>query len=407
MAADDLDAPLGQKAPKKKPFPKLPIALPHAIVAVLGLCVATFVLWTVLARDPFGGEPMATVAVNNPAAADDKKPAPSNPAAPATNAANDAAGVRRYDGPDPAQAAAANPAGTKTISIIDGSTGKKQEVVVPGSAAVKQGPPVDTRLLETSRHGAIPKIGPDGTRPSSAYARTASAASDNPDGPRIAIVIGGLGVGASSTADALAKLPGPVTLAFAPYGNDLEGLVGRARGEGHEVLLQIPMEPFDYPDNDPGPQTLLTSLSPEQNVDRLQWLLSRFQGYVGIENFMGARFTASEPSISPVLREASKRGLLYVDDGSSARSLTSQIAGANKLPYAKADVVIDAVPTTAEIDKALARLETIAKQRGLVVGTGSGLPVTIDRVAKWAKAVASRGITLVPISAVAVRPKSS
>jgi hypothetical protein len=104
-------------------------------------------------------------------------------------------------------------------------------------------------------------------------------------------------------------------------------------------LLQVPMEPFDYPDNDPGPQTLLTSLTPQQNIDRLYWLMSRFQGYVGIANAMGARFTASEPSFAPVLRETAKRGLIFVDDGSNPRSVAGRIAGANNLPFAKADVI--------------------------------------------------------------------
>ena len=105
------------------------------------------------------------------------------------------------------------------------------------------------------------------------------------------------------------------------------------------MLLQAPMEPFDYPDNDPGPQTLLTSLSADQNIDRLHWLMSRFQGYVGIVNYMGARFTATEQALAPVLKEAAQRGLIYVDDGSSPRSLAGQIAGANNLPFAKAEVV--------------------------------------------------------------------
>ncbi len=105
------------------------------------------------------------------------------------------------------------------------------------------------------------------------------------------------------------------------------------------------MEPFEYPDNDPGPQTLLTSLTPQQNIDRLHWLMSRFQGYVGLSNTMGARFTASEPSFAPILRETAKRGLIFVDDGSNPRSVAGRIAGANNLPFAQADVVIDAVPT--------------------------------------------------------------
>jgi polysaccharide deacetylase 2 family uncharacterized protein YibQ len=184
-------------------------------------------------------------------------------------------------------------------------------------------------------------------------------------------------------------------------------MVSQAREKGHEILLQIPMEPYDYPDNDPGPQTLLSSLSADQNVDRLHWLFSRMQGYVGIANFMGARFTASDAALAPVLREVSRRGLIYVDDGSSPRSQAGQIAGANRLPYAKADVVIDAVPSAAEIDNALKRLESVARDRGMAVGFSSALPASIDRIAKWAKAAQGRGIVLVPITKVAIKTGSS
>ena len=264
----------------------------------------------------------------------------------------------------------------------------------------------EQRLLEGTRHGAIPKIAPDGKRPSEAYARVAKL-QGKPNAPRIAIVVTGLGVSGNVTQSAMTKLPGAVTFAFGPYGFEIDRTVAKARNDGHEVLLQIPMEPFDYPDNDPGPQTLLVSLSAEQNLDRLHWLMSRFQGYVGISNFMGARFSASEPALAPVLREASKRGLIYVDDGTSHRSLAGQIASANNLPFAKGEIVIDAVPTPPNIDRALARLEALAKERGIAVGVASALPASIDRIANWVKAAESRGIVLVPISAVASKPSSS
>ena len=167
------------------------------------------------------------------------------------------------------------------------------------------------------------------------------------------------------------------------------------------------MEPVDYPDNDPGPQTLLTSLPPEQNIDRMHWALSRVRGYVGIMNYMGARLTASEGSLSPVLKEVGKRGLVYFDDAASARSIAAQIAGTNNIAFAKADVVIDAVPTTADIGKALTRLEGVARANGTAVGVATALPVTIERLAQWAKAVKGRGFMLVPITVAAGRSKSS
>ena len=139
------------------------------------------------------------------------------------------------------------------------------------------------------------------------------------------------------------------------------------------------MEPFDYPDNDPGPQTLLTSLTPDQNIDRLHWQMSRFQGYVGIVELHGrAIHRRPKPSLAPVLHETAKRGLIYVDDGASPRSVAGQIAGSQNLPFAKADVVIDAVPTPVEIDRALARLEMMARDHGTAVGLATALPATVS-----------------------------
>jgi polysaccharide deacetylase 2 family uncharacterized protein YibQ len=156
-----------------------------------------------------------------------------------------------------------------------------------------------------------------------------------------------------------------------------------------------------------GAQTLLTSLNASQNVERLHWLMSRLQGYVGLANYMGGRFTATETALAPVLREAAKRGLIYVEDGASPRSLAGQMATANNLPYAKADLMIDAVPTAAEIDRSLARLEKTARDHGVAFGMANALPASIERIAAWAKTAESRGIVLVPISAVALRGKSS
>ena len=410
MADDELSAPLGKSAKKEQRRFRLPIRIPHMIAGLLGLFVLACTAWALMVDDPFGGEPIAVVATGF-------DPPKSGPALPTVVSAQ---GPRSYDGPDapaskqapaatPAQPAAAplpaaNP-NTKTVTIIDGSTGKRQEVPISGARDIRA--PLEQRLLETSRHGAIPRIAPDGARPAELYARAAAPLQGKKEGPRVAIVIGGLGVSANVTRQATEKLPGPVTFAFTPYGTDVEGMVTSARAAGHEVLLQAPMEPFDYPDNDPGPQTLLTTLSLDQNTDRLHWLMSRFQGYVGIANYMGARFTSTEAALAPVLKEVSRRGLIYVDDGSSPRSLAGQIASANNLPFARAEILLDAVTTTAHIDRALARLEALAREHGSAVGMASALPASIERIAQWAKAAEGRGIVLVPVTAVAIKPKSS
>jgi polysaccharide deacetylase 2 family uncharacterized protein YibQ len=417
MTADDLTAPLGQH--RKKRRRALPITISQALAGALTLFLGVFVLWAALGENPFGGEPMAVAPI-------DLHPKTAKPAD----------GQSRYDGPPPAQPPAeqatvppAPPpaASTKTITIIDGKTGERQEVVIPGSAdtgaapstatapnadgapsaAVAPGPPLDQKFVEMSPLGPLPKIAADGVRPADAFAEPVKALPGKPDAPRIAIIVGGLGVSESGTAAAVADLPGAVTLGFMPYEGDVAALAGRAHAQGHEILLQVPMEPFDYPENDPGPQTLLTSLTPAQNIERLYWLMSRFQGYVGISDAMGARFTASEQALGPILREAAKRGLIFVDDGSNPRSIAGQIAGANNLPFARAEVAIDAVPTPDEIDHALGRLEMAARERNIAVGMASALPVSIDHIAKWAKTLASRGVVLVPITAVALKAKQT
>jgi polysaccharide deacetylase 2 family uncharacterized protein YibQ len=391
VAADDLDAPLGQNRPEKPGGRITTIAL-QAAAGVLGAAVLVFVLWTTFASDPFGGEPIAVVPAPPPTAIAEKT---------APQGGKPDAESRREIAQAPEK-----PADTQTVTIIDGSSGKRQEVVIPAPGGAKAAASINTQLLENSPHGPIPRIGANGERPLDVYAARSKAVV-SADAPRVVIIVGGLGIGASNTAEALSKLPAPVTFAFMPYGSDLENLVARARADGHEVLLQIPMEPVDYPDNDPGPQTLLASLSPAQNIDRLHWFLSRAQGYVGVMNFMGARFGTATASLGPILHETSKRGLLYVDDGSSARSVASQLADAAKQPFAKADLKIDSVPTAAEIDRALGRLEQMARERQIAIGTASVLPLTVERIAKWAKAAAARGIVLVPISSVAAKAKSS
>ena len=406
MADDELSAPLGQKAKKKKKSRRfaLPVRLPHVIAGVLGLFVTACGVWALAVDDPFGGEPIAVISTGIDL--------PKTPAMPAVVSA--AQGPRSYEGPSvqapvPAAVAIAPAAvttpNTKTITIIDGSTGKRQDVAIPATRDVRA--PLEQRLLETSRHGAIPRVAPDGARPAEIYARAVNALPGRKDGPRVAIVLTGLGISANVTKLALSKLPGPVTFAFSPYGPDTEKLVTSARAEGHEVLLQAPMEPFDYPDNDPGPQTLLTSLSVDQNLDRLYWLMSRFQGYVGIANFMGGRFTSNEQALAPVLKETARRGMIYVDDGASPRSVAAQIASANNLPFARAEIVLDAVPTPPNIDRALAKLEALAREHGNAVGIAAALPASVERIAQWAKAAEARGILLVPITAIAIKPKSS
>ena len=395
--ADDLSTPLGQETVRRKRRYRLPFTGTQALAVLLGLFLVTFAGFVIFNDNPLGGEPVARIALRQ------ATPAAENPAmAPATASEHGAKSATKQ----------AAPGEQKTVTIIDGSSGARQDVVIPGDAADKAEADavpvmtagVDQRLLEKSHYGMIPVMS-DGLKPFTAYAAEADRAKAAKM-PVVAIVVGGLGVGAAKTTDAIMKLPAAVTLAFTPYGSDPAKLAERARAQRHEILLQIPMEPFDYPDNDPGPQTLLTTLGPEQNLDRLYWHLSRFQGYAGIANFMGGRFVVTDAVMQPIVREAAKRGLGYLDDGSAPRSVASSLAAGQAMPFAMADFSIDAVPTAVEIDRTLAKLENLAKERGIAVGIASALPISIERIGVWIKALESHGIMLVPLTTAMLKSKS-
>jgi polysaccharide deacetylase 2 family uncharacterized protein YibQ len=253
----------------------------------------------------------------------------------------------------------------------------------------------DDSLIEQGPYGILPRVSTAGVRPLDAYARPTSAAGR---ADRIAIVIGGLGINANGTDRAIAALPGNITLALAPYGKGLEEIMADARGAGHEVLLQIPMEPLNYPANDPGAHTLTRAADAATNIDRLHWLMSRTSNYVGVVNYLGARFTNDVDALAPVLGEIGDRGLLYLDDGSSPRSKARDVAG-GRAPFLRADINLDTELSAAAIDQRLDELQRLARQRGFAIATGSAFPITIERVAEFARKAADRGIELVPISA--------
>jgi hypothetical protein len=259
-------------------------------------------------------------------------------------------------------------------------------------------PAPDPALIEQSSFGPLPKIGANGREPWQAYARPVKSGDNR---PRVAVILSGLGLSSAATEAAIQGLPGEVTLAFQPFADNIQQWIRLARAAGHEVLLNLPMEPVDFPANDPGPRALFVTLSPEENEERLRWALSRVTGYVGVVNHMGSRFTTSRESMQPILAEIKARGLLYVDARSSARSIATVMASQMQVPRAINDRFLDSREVSrVTIDARLIELERIAKDAGVSIAIGQAFPVTIERVREWAQTLESKGLALVPVSAV-------
>ena len=379
MAATDIAAPVRRIGSRLRDHIKALSALTLAL-AVLGGLFLFALGWALFVNDPLGGEPVARAALNTP-----KERAGGNQDAPIRTADESDDDQKGPDGPN--------------IRLPDDSGG--QVVISDPIAGAIDG---NRELIEQGSHGPLPKIAADGRRPVEVYARAAPVLA--PGQARVALIVSGMGISAAGTEDAIRRLPADVTLAFAPYGRDLRRLSRLARTDGHELLLQVPLEPYDYPDNDPGPHTLLTSLPERQNVDRLHWVMSRMVGYVGMLNHMGAKFAAEETAFAPVLTELRNRGVMYLDDGSAPQSKAAPVAERLGLSYIKADKIIDATANRAAIDEALSDLMEIASDRGYAVGIASALPVSITALENWIKVLEQRNIAIVPVSALINRGAS-
>ena len=286
----------------------------------------------------------------------------------------------------------------REVPLTAGQAAKPAATPVDAVIALVPAPLED--LTEKSKHGPLPTIAEDGRQPWQVYARPYAGDAAT---PRIAIVVGWLGLRAALAQRAINELPGTVTLGISPYSRNAQELVNQARVIGHEVVLMVPMEPLNYPASDPGPHTLLTDLQPIDNIDRLEWLMSRIAGYVAVTDDMGSKFTATEAAIRPVLRAFKRRGLMYLDSRSAADSVASRVASELALPRAISNRLIDSVATAEAIDARLAELERIATVQGAAVGMAQPYPVVIARLKEWIRTLPDKNISLAPLTALANR----
>ncbi|WP_375595938.1 divergent polysaccharide deacetylase family protein [Algihabitans albus] len=217
--------------------------------------------------------------------------------------------------------------------------------------------------------------------------------------PMIAVVIDDLGLRRQATRAAIA-LPGPLSLAFLAYAEDLDDQTESARAAGHELLLHQPMEPEGA--QDPGPGALLTSLSGRENVARLTAALDRLPQVVGINNHMGSRFTASPVALEPVLRTLQRRGLLFLDSRTTGESVGLATARRLGVPSVGRDVFLDHRVSAGRpyVERQLAEVEAIARVSGAAVAIGHPHAATLEALRDWIPALQARGFQLVPISAV-------
>ncbi|WP_313101191.1 divergent polysaccharide deacetylase family protein [Brevundimonas sp.] len=372
-----LDAVLGAL---KKP--------PVAVGAAGAFLLAAGVLFIAVMGDPRAGAPSARVALQRPAAVE---------TAPTGADAFAMSGLDLYqDLGDPALLDPNGAAGGEAlITLPDGaSVAGGSAIAAPVRAPSNPLPKAPIAgLFSPGPNGPLPRIAPDGRVPAQAYARPFRSNGK----PMVSLVVGGLGLNAVTTRAAIERLPAEVTLSFVPYAEGLQAWIDMARAQGHEVMIELPMEPTGYPDNDPGPYTLLSSGGADDVEAKLDWLLGRATGYFGVTNYLGDRFATSDEGMGAMLAVLRQRGVAFLDDGSMRRK-----PGA--FARASADRIIDEQQSPAAIMGQLTALEAAAKTRGAALGTGFSYPVTVEAAARWTAGLEARGLQLAPASAMTRRP---
>ena len=264
---------------------------------------------------------------------------------------------------------------------------------------VKLVPAPAAALTEDTAQGSLPRVAEDGQQPWQVYARPFDRADKR---PRIAIVLLELGLSNIISDAAITRLPPTVTLVFSALSPVAGAWCTRARQDGHEVLISLPMEPFDYPRSDPGPNALLTSLPNSENIARLLAALRQGNGYVGVTTVSGSRFTTTPDKLRPVLEILKQRGLMILDSATAPHSTVADIAATMHLPAATQTVRLDDDSAPESLDAALGHLEQQARVDGQAVGVAAvPTPLLIERLRVWSKDLPQRGLALAPLSAMA------
>lgn len=253
-------------------------------------------------------------------------------------------------------------------------------------------------VAEPTDLGILPKIAEDGLTPYEAYARPEPAM--DAAKPKIAIIITGVGMSRAAAEATLAAMPQDVALALDVYARGLDFWVARAREDGHEILLSLPMESEVFPFSDPGPGALKVLNAPEENVKKLEFILTRTTGYFGVLTELGGKFLAVEDQVNVLMEQLKKRGLMYVDGGASG-SLGTRVAHKQDVPWAMVEMNLDQAQSRAELERLLQDLSDLAQKRAVAVARVSATPLTLAVLSAWIATLDQKGMQLVPLSALA------
>ena len=311
-----------------------------------------------------------------------------------------------------------NPVASQTPSDLAGGTnGQSPETMIPqpapsgpktilidgkplGTSSLYNGPPLVQApiagLTRPNPFGLMPTIGPDGKKPVAAYAKPFTP---SPPLNTVSLVIGGMGIDQTLTRRIINETPPEVTLSFAAHATGLQNWINLARANGHEVMIELPMESETFNAGDPSTtHTLRVTDDPARNIRSLDWLMSRAQGYFAVTNYNGDVILKRSDAMGPVLAHISNSGIGFVFDGSLQAPTLKSLAESADVPYAAARTLLDIDTSDAAIRSELADLRAAARAGLSPIGVGFAYPQTLEAVKGWVATLEADGLELAPVS---------
>lgn len=272
-----------------------------------------------------------------------------------------------------------------------------QEPVVLGKDPVSEKPSFAPAMSFSAPEPVLPEIENLQT-----WKKNAVASDVSKDKPRIALIIDDMGLDIKHTRQAM-DLPGPLTMSFMPYAQNLSEQTAYAISKGHELMLHMPMEPENQKLN-AGPKVLKVSLTPEQAIETINADLDSFHGYVGVNNHMGSKMTQDRPGMARLMTVLKERGLLFVDSKTIGSSVAADEARKANIPYAVRHVFIDDDEKDAAIAGSLEKTEQYALKHGFAVAIAHPRKETVAMLQSWLPTLKEKGIELVPVSSIVTLP---
>ena len=218
--------------------------------------------------------------------------------------------------------------------------------------------------------------------------------------PRLAVIVDDLGA-RRDVFDVLREFRRPLTVAVLPGLPLSEWTAREAAQAGMEVLLDLPMEPYRFPDVDPGPGALLMAMSPQELQAQIGAHLVSVPGAVGVTNHMGSRMTEDRARMRTVLGVLSGRRLFLVDGLTSNLSVAYDEAKAQGLRAGRRQVIVDHTAGEAGDRVRWDEVAWWAESRGEVIVIAHGHPLTARLLREYVPRWEARGMRLVPVSQLA------